>query len=153
MAEGERVALVLSGGGARGAYEVGVLSVLLPLLVERGEQPTIIVGTSVGAINAAFIAGQCHQSVDDALDAGLEAWCGLDKSEVIQPIVRKGAPLAAVRYVGEALSIPGAKLSGVLDPSPLASNLEEWIDWPALHENIRSGAIETLATVATATHT
>ena len=46
---GERVGLVLSGGGARGAYEAGVLSVLVPVLEARGECPTIIVGTSVGA--------------------------------------------------------------------------------------------------------
>jgi NTE family protein len=39
------VALVLSGGGARGAYEVGALSVLLPELEGRGEQPRIVVGT------------------------------------------------------------------------------------------------------------
>ena len=44
---------MLAGGGARGAYELGVLSVLLPLLEKRGERPDIVVGTSVGALNAA----------------------------------------------------------------------------------------------------
>jgi NTE family protein len=42
------VALVLAGGGARGAYEAGALSVLLPVLEERGERPRIVIGTSVG---------------------------------------------------------------------------------------------------------
>ena len=51
-----RVAIVLSGGGARGAYEIGALSVLLPALEARGERPRIIVGTSVGAFNAALKA-------------------------------------------------------------------------------------------------
>ena len=45
---------VLPGGGARGAYEAGALSVLLPLLEQRGEDPVILCGTSVGAINAAW---------------------------------------------------------------------------------------------------
>jgi NTE family protein len=40
------VGLVLAGGGARGAYEVGALSVLLPTLARRGQRPRILVGTS-----------------------------------------------------------------------------------------------------------
>ena len=51
-----RIALVMSGGGARGPYEIGVLSVLMPELERRGERPSIVVGTSVGAFNAAFVA-------------------------------------------------------------------------------------------------
>ena len=43
-----RIALVLAGGGARGAYEMGALSVLAPILEQRGEQVEIIVGTSIG---------------------------------------------------------------------------------------------------------
>ena len=47
-----KVAVVLPGGGARGAYEIGALSVLLPALERRGERVEIWCGTSVGAINA-----------------------------------------------------------------------------------------------------
>jgi NTE family protein len=49
---GERVAFVLSGGGTRGALEVGALVALL----EQGVRPQLLVGTSVGAINATGIA-------------------------------------------------------------------------------------------------
>ena len=62
-----RVALVLPGGGARGAYEVGALSVLLPELERRGEMPTIFCGTSVGAINAAFLGSVAHLPADLAV--------------------------------------------------------------------------------------
>ncbi len=55
-----RVGLVLSGGGARGAYEIGVLSVLAPILEARNERAQIIVGTSAGAINAALLAAGAH---------------------------------------------------------------------------------------------
>jgi NTE family protein len=46
-----KVGLVLAGGGARGAYEAGALSVLLPALEARGERPGVLLGTSVGAVN------------------------------------------------------------------------------------------------------
>src|SRR5271156_3695427 len=54
-----RVAMILSGGGARGAYEVGVLSYVLDGFARlRGAPPRIDImcGTSVGAINACFLA-------------------------------------------------------------------------------------------------
>ena len=63
--DGRKVAVVLSGGGANGAYEVGVLKALLsgqshvtgyqPLI------PDIITGTSTGALNAAFLVSQWEQ--------------------------------------------------------------------------------------------
>src|SRR5674536_401032 len=56
----ERVGLVLAGGGARGAYEVGALSVLLPALEAAGQRPSVLVGTSVGAINIAYFAANAH---------------------------------------------------------------------------------------------
>ena len=49
------IALVLAGGGARGAYEAGVLSVILPAL-PADQRPNLIVGSSVGAVNGAYIA-------------------------------------------------------------------------------------------------
>src|SRR5207244_5012046 len=57
------VALVLAGGGARGAYEIGALSVLLPRLTERGERPNIMLGTSVGALNAAYLAAGAAEPI------------------------------------------------------------------------------------------
>jgi predicted acylesterase/phospholipase RssA len=53
---GGTVGLVIAGAGARGAYEMGALSVLLPWLREHGRSPRIIVGTSAGAMNAVLVA-------------------------------------------------------------------------------------------------
>src|SRR5262245_11402459 len=55
-----RLGLVLPGGGARGAYQVGVLNGISDLLPDMRNPFPVIVGTSVGAINAAAIA--CHAS-------------------------------------------------------------------------------------------
>jgi len=50
MSRKHRLAFVCGGGGARGALQVGALRAL----VERGWQPDFLVGTSIGAVNAAF---------------------------------------------------------------------------------------------------
>src|SRR5207244_4041415 len=140
-------------GGARGAYEAGVLSVLGPALDQRGERPTLVVGTSVGAINAAFLAGTSHLEADEAVALGIEHWCEVTKGEVIRPILTHQVPLTALRYAGEILSLPGVRLPSLLDPKPLEGNLNRWIDWDSVHGNVDAGVVEVLASVATGART
>ena len=61
----DRVALVLQGGGALGAYQVGVYQALH----EAGIEPDWVIGTSIGAINAALICGNEPAQRLDRLDA------------------------------------------------------------------------------------
>ncbi|HTQ69197.1 MAG TPA: patatin-like phospholipase family protein [Solirubrobacteraceae bacterium] len=152
MGDGERTALVLSGGGARGAYEVGVLSVLLPELEARGERPSILVGTSVGAINAAALASTAHLSAEQAMERELDRWGRVDRAAVIRPVIPR-VPLTGLRFVGGMLGIPGVRLESLLDPSPLEKNLKSWIGWPRLHRNLTGGAVGSLGIVATAART
>ena len=60
-AQRPRRALVLSGGGARGAYEIGVVKAIL----EKGVQFDLAFGTSIGGINAAFIAQGSFERLED----------------------------------------------------------------------------------------
>jgi NTE family protein len=152
MASGERVGLVLAGGGARGAYELGVLAVLLPVLEQRGERPSILVGTSVGAINAAGIAATSHLPASEAIRRELKRWREVNRGAVIRPVL-PAVPSRLLRYVGGVLSLPGMRLPSLLDPSPLEHNLARWIEWPQLHENLAGGQVRRLAVVATAAHT
>ena len=71
-------ALVLGGGGARGALQVGALRALL----EAGRQPELLVGTSIGAVNAAFLAvrGLAPASLEALAGAWREAY-GLGRGE------------------------------------------------------------------------
>jgi len=145
-----RIGLVLSGGGARGAYEAGVMSVLAPALAARGERASIYIGTSVGAVNAAYMAASEHLPADEAHEGGLRRWREVQKGTIIRPILLRQAPLTALRYVGEILSVPRMRLPSLLDPKPFERNLDRWIDWDSVHRNVDNDVVEIVGTVATA---
>ena len=69
-------AFVLSGGGSLGAVQVGMLQAL----AERDIQPDLLVGTSAGAVNAAYVAG--HGTGRQALDDLAAIWVGLRRRDV-----------------------------------------------------------------------
>jgi len=79
-----RCAFVLSGGGSLGAVQVGMLRALF----EKQLCPDFVVGTSVGAVNAAWIAG----NEPDSLDELAEIWLGIRRHDVF-PI----SPLTGAR--------------------------------------------------------
>jgi predicted acylesterase/phospholipase RssA len=54
-------ALILPGGGARGAYQVGVLKAVRDMVAAKSNPFPIICGTSAGAINAAVLASHAHE--------------------------------------------------------------------------------------------
>jgi NTE family protein len=143
------VAVVLPGGGARGAYEVGALSVLLPALEKRGERVSIWCGTSVGAINAAVLASLAHLPLEEQLEAALAIWKGLRKQDVIARLAGPGGARMALRLFGHALGVPGVGLASVLDPSPLAGNLDRWVDWQRLARNVRMNDVQAVCVIAT----
>ncbi|MCU1285176.1 MAG: hypothetical protein JWO13_1526 [Acidobacteriales bacterium] len=73
----ERIGVVLSGGGARGAYEAGVL-----LAFQDAKLPTpIIAATSIGSINAAFYAAHSETTVGNA-EAMVESWFEISQAAV-----------------------------------------------------------------------
>jgi NTE family protein len=152
MAE-ERVGLVLAGGGARGAYEVGALSVLLPALEARGQRPTVLVGTSVGAINVAYFAANADVSAADAVGGGVELWRSLRWDQVLGPLLAPSTALRALCYVGEVLGVPGAILTGLLDTRPLRRTVRRVIDFERLHRNIEAGLLDATAVVGTSAAT
>jgi NTE family protein len=147
----ERIALVLAGGGARGAYEAGALSIVLPELERRGQRPTMYVGTSVGSLNAVALAAWHALPAGEAVERLVALWSAVDKSQVIKRILFPSGPLAIARYAGELLSVPGLRLPSILDPSPLRANLERWIDWDGLHASVAEGAVDAVAAVTTST--
>jgi NTE family protein len=88
----ERLAVVLSGGGALGAFQVGVIDVL----ARRGIEPDLLVGTSVGAVNAAYWA---FKPGPDAGARLLRLWEGAGRHRVL-PRGRLSAVQAFLRRQG-----------------------------------------------------
>jgi NTE family protein len=147
---GPRVGAVLPGGGARGAYEVGALSVLAPALQARGERIDVACGTSVGAINATFLAATSHLSLENQVALALQTWRGMRKDDVIRSVIGPSLVKTGLRLAGEILEVPGVRLAGLMDPSPLERSLDRWIDWDALRRNMAHGRMDALCVIATA---
>lgn len=149
--------LVLTGGGARAAYQVGVLSAIMELLDpdwhSRFQNPFhIICGTSAGAINAAALA--CRA---DRPHLGVRRIRRLWSSLNTDMIYRADAPgliRTGVRWLG-LLSL-GWMYSGLtrkrphslLDNSPMQALLERVLDFQHLRANLESGALSALAITA-----
>jgi NTE family protein len=152
-ASASRVAVVLPGGGARGAYEIGALSVMLPALAARGEQVEIWCGTSVGAINATAMAALSHLPVTDQVARTHELWSQMRKADVVAPIIGTGGARTLARLLGHGLRIPGFRFASLLDPSPLAASLDAWIDWQRLSRNVTDGTLSAVCVVATSLST
>lgn len=145
------VGLVLAGGGARGAYEAGVLSVLLPAL-PVSERPNIIVGASVGAINGAYVAATVPDGGDPTLAAGRKVWEQLHWGDVMAtPSLKDLERLArgAVNFTGLlSLDIPS-----LLDTAPLGPTLARAIPFDAITEHVENGQLITAAVVTLSART
>ncbi len=140
--DGPKIAVVLPGGGARGAYEVGALSELLPVLEARGERVSIWCGTSVGAINAAAFASRAHMTASEQTEIARALWLGMRKRDVISPIVGRGGLRTLARAIGHIIGAPGVGVASLLDPAPLAGSLDRWIDWAQLEQNVEDRLIK-----------
>jgi NTE family protein len=145
------LALVLMGGGARTAYQVGVLKALTTML--RLQAPfeeefpfQVLVGTSAGAINAAYIAGQAAQGLE-AFDHLSTFWSRLRSQDVYRlhmpPWLRFSRLAVAVNLWSRARS-DGA----VLDTMPLVDTLHRAINLAGIEEALEQGALDSLAVTA-----
>jgi len=77
MGMDKTLAFVFSGGGSRGALQVGALQALL----EHGLQPDLLVGTSIGSVNAAYLA--LHGFSKESLEGLAEAWRGVAELDLL----------------------------------------------------------------------
>jgi len=146
-----KIALVLAGGGARGAYEIGVLSALAPVLEARGERVEIIVGTSVGALNAAYLAANAHLTLSEAVDEGMEAWRTLRYRDVMRSLFSPRAFGRLARFIATAVGLPVTAVRSLFDTTPLRATLHRLICFERIADNVADGALALMAAAVVTT--
>jgi len=147
-----RVALVLDAGGARSAYQVGALEVLLPALAEDGARPQLLVGTSAGALLSGVLAATAHLQADEQVARLKDMLEQATKHNVIRPLWRQ-VPEVVVRYASETFGLSFFRLRGLFGTQPLAHTLRRSVDWERLHRNVDDGVVGALAVSATSVRT
>lgn len=141
--------LVLPGGGARAAYQAGVIKAIGELLPPGAANPfPIVTGTSAGAINAAMLASHAAQFQHGTTRLA-EIWANLtvervyraDMWTMLSTTVRW---LATLIHGGRARYIPRA----LLDNAPLRRLLDDNIHFPDIDNAVASGALRALSITA-----
>lgn len=145
--------LILSGGGARAAYQVGVLAAIADLLPESADNPfEVIVGTSAGAINAVSLACGAldfQQSIRHLTGV----WQGFS-SELVYRTDWWGVLRQAARFIGQHLLGFGRGLEPValLDNAPLRELLLKEIDFSGINLAVARRKLRAVAVTAFAYH-
>ena len=150
------IGLVLTGGGARAAYQVGVLKAIAEIRSEFGEPRInpfpVITGTSAGAINAAALA--CGADDFDAAVADLcEVWENFRAEQVYRSdsigVIRTGARWLTMVSMGWAIARwRKARPRSLLDNSPLETLLTRLVSTERLHRVMAEGHLRALAITA-----
>jgi NTE family protein len=143
--DGVRRAIVLSGGGARGAYEAGVLRFVLGELPKRlGWRPRFDVysGTSVGAVHSCFLAAMADDP-ESCVRSMVEVWRNMSFSRVYQFGMGDAWSFSKSLFGFVTGSSVGAttksRIHGLLNTSPLERLVVEGIPWRRLRRNRRAG--------------
>ncbi len=155
----QRRALVLAGGGARGAYEAGVLSYVFEHIyprLPRGFEFDIFSGTSVGAVHAAFSAATTNADPGLRAKQLLETWRTMRLREVLHLGVSDllAIPLRALGLGHARGSARGnSVLGGLVDVAPLEQIVEARIPWSRLPEALRRSTPKALCVSCTEVRT
>jgi NTE family protein len=120
-----RAGLVLGGGGAKGAYQVGVIRAL----AEAGFEPWAVAGTSIGALNGAIVASSRH--LPAAAAELRDLWTALTSRSIVRPKAIVSMAFQLLRpWVRRALdTLPSELLpsGSVLDPAPIVELMKQTV--------------------------
>lgn len=149
-----RFSIVLSGGGARGAYQAGSLRALFEIGKSIGNLKPFetIVGLSAGAVNASFLAAEADD-LDAATDRLCQMWKNLHTSDVIRidPFSLTNTGFKILRQLslgGLSHWLHDEKLA-LLNTAPLAKLLSERIPFKKISQNIAEKKLHALCVSAT----
>lgn len=147
----KKMGLVLSGGGARGAYQVGVLAAIQEISVTSGVAPHFdyLSGVSAGAINASSLASNCD-NFKNASSELTKLWSNLSAENVFSTDSLTMGKIG-FRWMTELSfgsltgTTPGRSL---LETSPLRNLIHNNMDYAKVEKNIKDGHLTALAITA-----
>ncbi|AYR23267.1 patatin-like phospholipase family protein [Herbaspirillum rubrisubalbicans] len=152
-----KTGLILTGGGARAAYQVGVLNAISMILLEAGwpvhSNPfPIICGTSAGAINGTALACRADD-FGEAVRELMAVWSNFKVEQVYRAdslgVIRSGARWLSLFSFGWLLRKWRANPpNSLLDNTPLVSMLHRLLDLPRLDAALEQGQLHALAVTA-----
>ncbi|WP_050478534.1 patatin-like phospholipase family protein [Herbaspirillum rhizosphaerae] len=153
----KKTGLILTGGGARAAYQVGVLNALSMILMEAGwpahQNPfQIICGTSAGAINATALACRADDFGEGVREL-MSVWSNFRVEQVYRSdslgVIRSGARWLSLFSFGWLLRKWRANPpNSLLDNTPLVTMLHRLLDLPRLDDALANGTLHALAVTA-----
>jgi NTE family protein len=147
--DGGKTALILTGGGARAAYQVGVLQAVRELLPDPRRNPfPILCGTSAGAINAGSLA--CHaEDFGAGVDFILRAWQDFHVDQVYRSDAA-GIGASGARWLSLLMFgwLTKHNPRSLLDNTPLRHLLEHNLDFNGIGGAIDRGALFALSITA-----
>lgn len=141
-----RTALILTGGGARAAYQVGVLKAISEFLPEPHRNPfPILCGTSAGALNAASMAAAA-EDFGTGVDNLLRIWGNFSAHQVYRADAA-GIGVAGARWLSTlALGwLTRRAPRSLLDNAPLRKLLSETVDFGRIAQAIESRALHSVS--------
>lgn len=134
----KKIALVLSGGGARGAYQAGVLKGVSEILPEKKKSPfRIISGVSAGAINSSKLSCDL-ESFSNATEKLNFLWSQISTEQVFK------TDLLSMKNIPFGLLSKKNTIDSLLDTSPLEQLINKHCNFENIKKNIDSGALESL---------
>ena len=144
----DSLALLLSGGGSRAAYQVGVLTGLRELTAPGTPNPfPIVCGTSAGAINALALAthaGDLHAAVDSMLDV----WAGFRSHHVMRTdwpgLLAQAWRWSRTNLLGRS----GEMTTALLDNRPLRELLDQHMRFGCIEEALQAGLLRAVSVSA-----
>jgi len=153
----QKTGLILTGGGARAAYQVGVLQAISQILWEAGWRPArnpfdIVCGTSAGAINAVALACRAD-NFGEGVQKLLDVWENFTADQVYRAdslgVLRSGARWLSLLSFGWLLrKWRASPPTSLLDNTPLATLLHRMLDLPRLDAVMSDGLLHALAVTA-----
>lgn len=157
MGQKKKTGLIMTGGGARAAYQIGVLQAISEILWEAGWPPSrnpfqIICGTSAGAINATALACRAD-NFGEGVQTLLDVWTNITVDQVYRAdsigVLRSGARWLSLLSFGWLLrKWRAAPPASLLDNTPLVNLLHRMLDLPRLDTVLQEGLLHALAVTA-----